>query len=239
MAQLPPNYIPSNENILCLENTLEEILSPEDNKELTKYKYKPFKTSKIIARIIYNIIISSITIVFTIVNLAYGFKGNIYYKAYREYFVQIDEAYLTYLFGLESILPGYTQFWCDFGNFENGILVSFLIFTIFYLLFEIFSLLLHKSILSLSYQKGIFYQIILLTNIVFFFFFKIFFPLLLFSFIYSIFVLAKPPTASSSEYGSMYDNPILDVLNDEWDKKKMKLITNLVFKIFLFSFDIV
>ena len=47
MPILPPTFVQSFDSVLCLENTLEEILSPEDKKELMEYKYKPFKTKRL------------------------------------------------------------------------------------------------------------------------------------------------------------------------------------------------
>ena len=126
--------------------------------------------------------------------------------------------------------------WAEFGDSENALLISFLIFVILFLCFEIFSLLLHKIVIKIDYQNGIFYKLILYINIVFFVLFKIYLPLIIFSFIYSIIVLFVSPHNSADRYSFIFGNGGEEFLNDQWNKKKYILIVNIVMKLFVLEF---
>ena len=242
--KINPNPIPTliftsikqTDSILCLERNNEEILEEKEKTLLQNYKYKAFNTKRIISRIIMQIIMSSITIIFIIVTLSYSFKGNVYYKAYSDYLIQFDDYLSTGIISLNSALPTYTKFWAEFGNSENALLISFLIFVILFLCFEIFSLLLHKIVIKIDYQNGIFYKLILYINIVFFVLFKIYLPLIIFSFIYSIIVLFGSPHNSADRYSFIFGNGGEEFLNDQWNKKKYILIVNIVMKLFVLAF---
>ena len=182
------------------------------------------------------IIMSCVTIIFIIVILSYSFKGNVYYKAYSDYLIQFDDYLSTGIISLNSALPTYTKFWAEFGDSENALLISFLIFVILFLCFEIFSLLLHKIVIKIDYQNGIFYKLILYINIVFFVLFKIYLPLIIFSFIYSIIVLFVSPHNSADRYSFIFGNGGEEFLNDQWNKKKYILIVNIVMKLFVLAF---
>ena len=119
-----------------------------------------------------------------------------------------------------------------FGDFENGILISLLIFIIFYLIFEILSLLIHKGVIKIDYQNGLFYQIILFINIIIYILFKIYFALavlLIFYSLgvilifYSLGVIVQTPRNSSNELNELFTIDIENGLDDEWDKKNMNL----------------
>ena len=187
------NIEESTNIILCMEQNVEEIFDEKQKIELKNYKYKPFETNLIISKIIYQIIISGILLILTIIALVYSFHGNKDYKTYRDFYIELNKNPPSDLSGLDSALYGYNKFWVDFGNYENSILISFLIFLIFYLLFEILSLLIHKNIIKLDYNNGFFYNLLLLVNIGFYILFKIFFPLFFFLFIFSILVINKMP----------------------------------------------
>ena len=53
----------------------------------------------------------------------------------------------------------FTQFWCNIGKAEDGVLISYLIFLILYLGFEIFTLLIHNKIVRLKIE-GLLYHIV-------------------------------------------------------------------------------
>ena len=110
-----------------------------------------------------------------------------------------------------------------FGDFENGILISLLIFIIFYLIFEILSLLIHKGVIKIDYQNGLFYQIIVFTNIIFYILFKIYFALAVLLIFYSLGVIVQTPRNSSNELNELFTIDIENGLDDEWDKKNMNL----------------
>ena len=238
----------SSNIILCMEQNVEEIFDEKQKIELKNYKYKPFGTKLIISKIIYQIIFSGISFIVTIIAITYSFHGNKYYKAYRDYYIKLDKYPSTYLSALDSLLYGYNKFWVDFGNYENSILISFLIFLIFYLLFEILSLLIHKNIIKLDYNNGFFYNLLLLVNIGFYILFKIFFPLFFFLFIFSILVINKSPNnpnandpnnpSSENSMNDDFDNNFVDALEKEWNDKKSILIVNIICKLFLTIFSV-
>ena len=242
MIDLAQKFGQSSDIILCLEQNIEEILDDKKKVELQNYKYKAFDTKRIISKIILQIIFSGLSFIITIIAIVYSFNKNEYYKAYRVYFNEIDENFLTNISGFESLLPGYTKFWCDFGNYQNSIFVSFLIFVILYLLFEIFSLLIHKSVIKLAFQIGIFHNIIIWINMAFYFIFKVYFPLYLFLFIFSWYTLAKDPQKISSEdayYGYYSNNSIDDALYNEWNDKKYIIAVSIACSLLLMIFDII
>ncbi len=226
-----PNIGESTNIILCMEQNVEDFFNEKQKIELKNYKYKPFETKLIISKIIYQIIITGISIILTILSIVYSFHGNNDYKTYRDFYIELDKNPPLY-FELNSLLCGYNKFWADFGNYENSILMSFLIFIIFYLLFEIFSLLIHNNIIKLDYKKGFFYNLLLLVNIVFYILFKIYFPLFFFLSIFSILIISKnpDPNISLSENSMNDDFSNYDILNEEWDDKKSILIVNIICK---------
>ena len=236
-----PSLNESTNIILCMEQDVEDIFDKKQKLELMNYKYKPFNTKRIISKIMYHIIISGISFIFTIIAIAFSFHGNKYYKAYRDYFIQLENNSIS---GLDSILYGFNKFWVDFGNYENSILVSFLIFIIFYLLFEILSLLIHKNVIKLDYKNGLFYNLLILINMAFYFLFKIYLPLFFFLLIFSYIVLFNDPNNPNNQYdpndplsvNSMnddLDNNFFKELDDEWGDKKLILLVNIICKLFL------
>ena len=230
---------PSSDTIFCMEQIIEETLDEKDKQELNNYLYKAFDTKRIISKIIFNIIISGVSFIFSIIAISYSFSNNKYYKEYRDYFNESDNININnnknLEFGLVSILTGYTKFWCDFGNYEKSILVSFLVFIIIFLLFEIFSLLIHKNIIKLEYQRGFFYNFILLFNMAFYLIFKVFLPLFVFLLFLSCYIWIESPGDNISEN---YNDDSYSKLDKEWNNKKVILWTNIVFKLFLIIFII-
>ena len=218
--------------ILCTQQNNEEILNQKQKIELETYKNKYFGSNRIISKIIFHIILSAISFVFTLISIIFSFHDNKYYKAYREYFIQIDKIYPTEILGLDSILTGYQKFWCEIGNLEYSILVSFLIFIFIFLVFEIFSLLIHKGTKQLDYQKGILYNFLLLLNMAFYIIFKIYFPLFIFLTIYSFYAFAEDPNEYSTQYG-IKDSKNDDIFNKNWNDNKLILYVNIILKFFI------
>ena len=216
VEDLIPNITQSSDIILCLEIKKEEIFDEKQKEELCNYNYKFINTKKIITKIIYNIIITSLAIAFTILAFVFSFSNNKYYKAYKEYFEQIDQ----------NLLTSYIKSFFNLGNFENYFLISFLSVAIIFLIFDIISLIIHK-------KKGeIKYNLMILMNIVFYILFKIFFPLLLYLFIYSFLVfVVNEPYDLLKEYNNNSDAKKLD---EEFDRKSKILYINIVAKFVLF-----
>ena len=218
--------------ILCLESNNEHILDDKEKGYLFNFKKNEFNTEKrIISKFIAQIIYSGLIFILLIVNISYSFNRNIYYDAYRDYLLESEKEAESEDSILDSILPSFAIFWCDLGDFENGILISLLIFIIFYLIFETLSLLIHKGVIKIDYQNGLFYQIIVFTNIIFYILFKIYFALAIFLIFYSLGVIVQSPQNSTNELDELFLIDIENGLGDEWDKKKYELIVNIVLKI--------
>ena len=206
--------------ILCLECNNDHILDDKEKATLKYFKKNDFNTEKrIISKLILQIIYSGLIFILLIVNLSYSFNGNKYYTTFRDNLIESEKEATNGDLILDSILSSFAIFWCDLGDFENGILISLLIIIILYLIFEIISLLIHKGLIKIDYQNGLFYQIILFTNMVFYILFKIYFALALFLIFYSLAAIIETPKNTSNG------------LSDEWDRKKYTLLVNIVIKI--------
>ena len=125
---------------------------------------------------------SGINIIFVIVALTTLIKKNPHYIALETIVCPISSNPLSKYLG-EDIddTASFTTFWYIIGSFENGILISYLIFLILFLVIEIITLLTHKVIRKKI--EGILYYIILGFNLLFYVIFLIYTPLLLYLFI--------------------------------------------------------
>ena len=231
---VPPK---SNDKIICLQMNNEEILEDKDKALLQSYKTKEFDTKRIISRIILQIIYTGISFIFIIVLLCLSCNSNDYYKVYRDYLIEIDK-FMSDSSGFDTILSTYAQFWCDFGDFESDTLISLLIFIIIYLGFEIFSLLIHKNVIKIDFNNGIFSKIILLTNIIFYVLFKIYLPLIVFLTVYTIVIFMYSPHDSSPKnlLAISFTSNVESALNEQWNKKKFFVITSFFLKFFFIPF---
>ena len=228
-----------SELVLCLEKNTAEIFDVAQNIEfeLNNYNYKFFNTKRIVAKIVFNIIISSISIVFTIGGLSYSFKNNKYYKKYREFLdYMVKNSEEDDITNFNFVLTGYSKFWYDFGNFENNILISFLLFLVLFLSFEIFSLLIQKNVIKFVNPSTIYYNIFSLVNIIFYILFKIYFPLLLYLCIYSLLTMYITPYGSLIS-GDKDNGSFFKKIDEEWDNKNFYLYINVVIKLLLIVFD--
>ena len=176
------------EEILGIELMKEECLNESDEAEYFSYM-KDFLCFKgLIGNIIFLIVISGCIFIFIIVNFSTLIKNDKYYRDYREFLLQLESFEIAYN------LPTFAKFWCDFGGVEVDVVVSFFIFIILFLVFEIMSLLLHKNILKfLDITQGKFKTIVILINLVFYILFLIYSPLFFYLLVYSIIVTACSP----------------------------------------------
>ena len=233
------------------EKNQDEIFDEKQKIALESYKTKYFNMQRIAGKILFQIIISGIIFVFLIVILSLSFKNNEQYTEYRDIFISLDESYssiyssysyyLPGFTGITSILPGYTKFWCDMGDLEGDILISYLIFIILFILFEVFSFLMHKKKLQkwlkFDFTNNIFHNVVLLTNIAFYILFKIYVPILWFLFVYTIIAIVVEPDnnfeSNSSLYQESFESIYLEAYKKQWDDNKNTLYANFVFKLFL------
>ena len=184
--------------------------------------------------IISQIIYSGISFILLIVLLCLSCNRNDYYKAYKDFLLEYDK-YISNA-GLDSILPTYINFWCDFGDLEDGILISLFIFIIIYLGFEILSLLIHKIVIKIDFNNGIFAKIILYANMIFFVIFKIYLPLLFYLIVCTIVIFTHSPHDATNKpiFGNSAN--LESALNDEWNKKKYFVMASFILKLFFITF---
>ena len=219
-------------------------------KDKTKKEYEKFRKSEccccgpgMIGEITYLIVISGINFVFTIVALATLIKRNKYYLLLYTFYCPLDNilddlgvsnSLLAGLTGTETT-PSFTTFWCGIGNYEEGVLISYLIFIILFICFEIFSLLIHKKVIKLSIEgEGILYYILVCSNSLFLVIFYIYIPLLFYLFVYSIIVLSTFPNTPNS---NSVDEKEKDINIKNWEENIALPIVNSVFAFLIFIFD--
>lgn len=236
---------------------LEDSLLPESKKIYEQFQADTCCGKGMIGQKIYLIIIGAINLLFIIVSLATLIGKDEYYLAYSASICAsstLSDALSTYSASLgisTSNTDSFTNFWCNIGSFENGVLISYLIFIIIYIAFEIFSLLIHKKVINLNINGGILYYIIVFMNILFFVIFYIYMPLIFFLTVYSIIVTASSPLqikyqqsrnyynyyTRDSSSSRTYNSRTKSLLEEQWDKNKVVPIINIVFIFLTFIFD--
>ena len=134
----------------------------------------------LIGNIIKAIVVISVDIVFVIVCLCLLISNNKAYKNYRD-LIKINP------------LSNYEIFWCNFGKYEKGILISYFILLILVLAFEIISLLIHKQKLIIKIGTGLLYKGIIFINFIFYLIFTLYFSFFMYLFSLSILIIVHPP----------------------------------------------
>ena len=180
--------ITCNSKKLFMEKNQEELLDKKKQLELKLFKnsYKNGLSGNVLTIIII-CLISLAFIIAVLLNLNKNYK---YYKDFRAYIIEKSQLISynnTYFDKNEPMngknrLPSFTQSWCDFGKVESDITISYLIFIILYICFQIIQYLIHKGIIKLDTKKGISYYIIIFINSLFYIVFMIFSPLLFYLF---------------------------------------------------------
>ena len=132
-------------------------------------------------------------------------------------------------------LSTFTKFWCDIGKAELGILVTYLIFLILFITYEILTFLMHKNIIHLKIE-GKLYHIIVDLNLFFYIIFFIYIPLVFYLFLYSILVTAISPLSVDHDKDVPRTKTFYE---EEWDDHKtIPLINAIVIKLILFVFTL-
>ena len=189
MLQQPTQQTDQNTNsnlkkidvsILWEEVKFEDILDLEQKKQYINFKEASCYGSGIIANIKKAIVVISFNIAFVISALCLLISNNKSYKNYRETIK-------------DNQLSNYEKFWCDFGKYEKGILISYFVLLISVLLFEIFSLLIHKKTIKMKIGNGFIYKMIIFINFIFYIIFCLYFSLLIYLFSLSILIVTKTP----------------------------------------------
>jgi len=226
----------------CLERNYDDICDEKHRSEIRKYNYQDFSTIK---NLFINILVILTILILSIVSLKLSFKHNKYYNKLSDYFTELDKDFnkitddiILDELGLNSILPSYTQFWCRVGIFEKNTLISLIICSALYLSFQLFSILVHKNCKGkLNYNNGknaLYYSLIVINGI-FVILFHIFYPLLLFLFLYSLHITIWAPNNKifqDSSWIDIYPEP-KDLING-WKDNKMSHFINIPIKFILF-----
>ena len=171
-------------------------------------------------------------------------KNNNNYDAYRQYLLSIysfsnEYNILSSLYtSTQNLAPSFVRLWCNFSNYETGVLISYFIFIIIIIAFEVLSFLHHNKKLHIfDIKSGISSKIILLINIIFYVLFMIYSPLLLYLFIYSILVMALSPL----QFKNVMDTQeINNPYEESWNKIETKItpIINCVIVLIIFILNL-
>ena len=233
--------------IQCSQIKFEETLTKDRAKSINNKVFCFEK--KIIPQKILNIIISSINFILVIISLSTLIKKNKYYILFRTELIvryaEISELInnaLTSGINESSLsvdnlnMPTFTQFWCDIGKAELGVLISYLIFLFLFIAYEILTFLIHKNIIKLKIDGNL-YHIVVGLNLFFCIIVYIYIPLVFYLFIYSIIVTTVSPLSVN------YDNKAprtKSFYEEEWeDHKTVPLINAMVIKFILFIFTLI
>ena len=235
----------NQEYVQCTQKKLEEILTGELSKLFANNKNKIFCFLPTLINLkIFYMILGGINFILIITALSTLIKKNKYYLFIRAEVISTQADYSSLLgYGYSYLtgsslddknlnLPSFSSFWCNIGKVEDGVLISYLIFLILYLGFEVFTFLIHKNKIKLKIE-GILYHIIVGLNILFLIIFYIYIPLVAYLFIYSIIVSASSPL-SVNNHGSYKREK--SYIEKDWDKHKGIPIFNSIVILILFIF---
>ena len=107
-------------------------------------------------------------------------------------------------------LSNYEKFWCSFGKYENGILLSYSILLILALVFEIISLLILKNIIKIEIEK--ISNILILINYLLYIFFLVYFIFFQYLISLSFVVVFKTPL-KVREYPTIFNETNINTTN--------------------------
>ena len=213
----------------CDEKKTEYIFNPQLRTYATYYNRLYEKG--MYGTIKYLLISIIIHIILIIISLSTLIQNDNNYKKFKE-FISLNSKTLISL--------TYNSFWCDIGKYELGILLSYLIYVILVLIYEIIFFLIHKNKIHLEIGTGILYKTIIIINFFIFTIFTTFNILILLLIIYSIIVVARSPYdfifiliikyPDDSTISETLKNPELE----EWKKKRTVPIIHIVILFILF-----
>ena len=226
---------------LFLEQRQEQLLDKRKQMDLKTFKtnYKNGLTEFILENL--NKIL--FLLAFIIASISISIKKNIYYKMFREYLIGTSELIsYTNLYSDNNMhidgLSSFTKLWCEFGNIESKVTISYLIFIIICICFQIIQYFIYIGVIKLDFKKGISYNAIIFINSLFYVGYMIYYPLLFFLFIYSIIILAISPfDADSGILSKAGISKTHNQYNELWENKKIIPGINAALKFFIFAFN--
>ena len=170
-----------------------------------------------------------------------SYHNNKYYKKLSDFIVKIDknfnellDIFNAYDLKINSFLPSKTQFWYRVGVSEKYILISLIICSALYLLFQIISIFIHKNCnpkYSYNNGKSLLYYILIIINGIFFIWFLIYIPLLIIQSFYSIVVTAgEPDFKIMNNITLIENNNVTKDAIDNWNDNKIIHFINIPIK---------
>ena len=207
------------------ERKIEDTLKDKEKKEYQSFIKSKCCGSGMVGQITYLLIISGINFISVIVAIATSIRKNKGYLILHTLYCPLDSVINDYLGGAaSSLLDGFSgadssfrKFWCGLGSFEDGVLISYLIFIILFIGFEMVSLLIHKQIIKLSIEEeGILYYILIGANSIFLVIFCVFFPLLFYLFFYIMIIIASTPNSYNNTSNSQSGTERVKNNNEHW-----------------------
>ena len=132
-------------------------------------------------------------------------------------------------------MPSGTKFWCKVGIIEKYVLISLIIFSVLYLLFLIFSILIHKKcFFKLNYKNGesILYKNLIVIHSIRSIIIFIFVGLSLYLCPYTFF--ANPSKKILFDESWAENNPEINELEKNWKNNKAKHYFNIPIQFLLF-----
>ena len=227
--------------VVATQRNFNDILSNDERKEYNSFNSNQCCGTGLIGNLIYIIIMSGINFLFVIIALSTLIKKNAHYVALATTICPTSSNPLSeylgdfYTSALDSLIgdtASFTTFWCKIGSVENGVLISYLIFLIIFIVIEILSLLIHKNVIKIKIE-GFFHYLILGLNLLFYALFLIYAPLLVYLFVYCIIVSSVSPLIVNQGEG----NRTKSYLEENWDKNKAIPIVNSTFILLIMAFN--
>ena len=215
--------------VQCNQKRLEDLLK-DKSKLVIKFKNKEYSCFKSMAsQKLFYLVIGIINFILVILAISTSIKKNIYYKNFK----------LEILFYTEDNPLSFKKFWCEIGQAEDGVLISYLIWLILYIGFEIFTYLIQKGVITLKLE-GILYHIIVGLNCFFLVIFYIYIPLTFYLFIYTIIVIAVSPY-SVDGIDDSFEREVREVTYNEeqWETHRTNPAVNGVIIFILFIFNLI
>ena len=227
--------------VVATQRNFNDILSNDERKEYNSFNSNQCCGTGLIGNLIYIIIMAGINFLFVIIALSTLIKKNAHYIALATTICPMSSNPLSeylgdfYTSALDSFIgdtASFTTFWCKIGSVENGVLISYLIFLIIFIVIEILSLLIHKYVIKITIE-GFFYYLLLGLNLLFYALFQIYSPLLFYLFVYCIIVSSVSPLIVNQGEG----NRTKSYLEENWDKNKAIPIVNSTFILLIMAFN--
>ena len=227
--------------VVATQRNFNDILSNDERKEYNSFNSNQCCGTGLIGNLIYIIIMAGINFLFVIIALSTLIKKNAHYIALATTICPMSSNPLSEYLGdyynsvFDSLVgdtASFTTFWCKIGSVENGVLISYLIFLIIFIVIEILSLLIHKNVIKIKIE-GFFHYLILGLNLLFYALFQIYSPLLFYLFVYCIIVSSVSPLIVNQGEG----NRTKSYLEENWDKNKAIPIVNSTFILLIMAFN--